>query len=84
MATHGVLRPHRQSDDVPAALQGLPRPRLGPALLLAHRLHGPGQLRDGRDVDDQHAAGYECGSDGLEHLPRRQHVEDRSVDLGRS
>ena len=41
VAAHRVLWPHRQTDDVPAALHALPGTRLGPALLLAQCLHRP-------------------------------------------
>jgi len=33
VAAHVVLWAHRKTDDVPVALQGLPRARFGPALL---------------------------------------------------
>ena len=79
MPAHGVLRSHRQPDDVPTALQRLPGSRLGPALLCAHRLDGPGQLGDGRDVDDQHPAGHQQPGDRLQDVPRCQHVEHGTV-----
>ena len=64
---------------MPAALHALPGARLGPALLLAQRLHCPRQLRDGGDVDHQHPAGDKRLGDGVENLPRRQHVEHHAV-----
>ena len=80
MAAHVVLRTHREPDDVPAALQALPRPRFGPALLFAKRFDRTGQLSDGRDVDHQHAAGHQYARDRVEDLPRREHVEHHPVD----
>ena len=80
VALHAVVGAHREPDDVPGPHQALPGLGLGPALLLAQVLHQPGELRRGGDVADEHAAGHERLRDGVELLPRRQHVQHHPVD----
>ena len=54
--------------------------RLGVPAVGADVLGQPRQLRGRRDVGDEHAAGRERVGDGVEVLPRREHVEHHAVD----
>ena len=79
-----MLGSHGETDHVPAALQGLPRSRFGPALLLAQRLDEPRLADPGFS---EHAYGEPAtlarGIQRAEQLAQFRLPADERTELGR-
>ncbi len=80
---HPVVRADRQALEVPGADHRLERLRLGEPAVVAQVLGEPGQLGRRRHVRDEHAARGEGAGDGLDVLPRGEHVQHDPVDRRR-
>ena len=77
---HAVIRAHGEALDVPAAHHRLARVGLGEQARAADVLGDAGELGRRGDVAEHHAAGGERVGDGVDALPRGEHVEHDAVD----
>ena len=84
MADHAVLRPDGEALDVPAAHHRLPGGRLGRSrrARAAPRRSGTAGSWWRRSSRPRRRA-TSASRDGVQALPRREHVEDDAVDVGR-
>ena len=80
MSNHAVLGAHGEAVEVPLAAHILPGNRVGETLRGTQILNETRHLGHGRDVAHEHAARNQRMGDGIDVLPRREHVEHDPVD----